>query len=547
MKRHISVTAFTALTAAGLGMLQGFPPAAAALGPDRTVVAHAAKRCASLAEFRMAAADIGLPTRGGRIDSATLNRADPASGRPEFCLVRGKVHSFDTKAPDINFQINLPTSWNRKSVQFGGAGFNGTVITGLGVAPGFGNTDPAQGQPPIDRGYATFGSDGGTSVGAGAVGSFASNEEALANWSGQSVKRTRDAAITVLKRYYGGRPDEQYHVGASKGGHEGLVAAQRYGDDYDGIIAYYPAIANQAMVLGYHRMWQQAYGSPGGYLNPAEQRLVSDAVHSTCDGLDGAADGVISHVRGCDGAFSVDALRCPDVIDGSDACLSPAQIQTLRTAASRFTFAFPMANGVTGIGPFPVLRGAELAPLLLDGAGKAEAAVYYNLIDPEIRYFIEQNADGSTANFDYLKYRKRIRELSRLIDTTDPDMDRFVRRGGKLIILQGTTDMLVPETLTDAYYERMADRYGPSIRRSVRYYVQPGFGHGTGRFDPAWDSLTALDAWTTRNTPPADPVATDANPATHGRTLPLCEYPLWPKYKGRGDIDQAGNFTCADR
>ncbi|MER6176114.1 tannase/feruloyl esterase family alpha/beta hydrolase [Streptosporangium sp. NPDC001681] len=546
MKRHIFATTIIALTASCLGMLQGLSPAAAAptADPARTIVTDAATRCASLTGLRVDTADIGLPTRGGEVDSATLNSADPARGRPEFCLARGKVHSLDTTAPDINFQVNLPTSWNRKSVQFGGSGFNGIVVTGLDVAPGFVNTDPAQGQPPVNRGYATFGSDGGSAVGTSPTGSFALNKEALANWAGQSVKRTRDAVITIVKRYYGKQPDKQYYTGGSKGGHEALVAAQRYGDDYDGIIAYYPAIANQAMVISWYHIWKQAYSRPGGYLNPAKQQLVANAVYGTCDKLDGAVDGVISNVRGCDDAFSVESLRCPGGTDSSDTCLSQTQIQTLQTAASHYKFAFPMANGVTGIGPYPVLRGADLAPLMLDSAGNGEAAGYYTLFDPVIRYFIEQDADGSLVNFDYRQYEKRVKELSRLLDTTDPDIDRFARHGGKLIIVQGTTDMLVPEALTSAYYERMAERYGPSIRRFVRYYVQPGYAHATGRFDLAWDSLTALDDWTSRNNPPVNPVATDANPATKNRTRPLCEYPLWPKYKGHGDVGQARNFSC---
>ncbi|MEV6157008.1 tannase/feruloyl esterase family alpha/beta hydrolase [Nonomuraea sp. NPDC052129] len=547
MKRHILATTITTLTATCLGMLQGPSPAVAApiADPARATVSGAAARCPSLTRLRLDATDIGLPTRGGEVDSATLNSADPAGGRPEFCLARGRVHSFDTKAPDINFQVNLPTSWNRKSVQFGGSGFNGVVITGLDVAPGFVNTDPAHGEPPINRGYATFGSDGGTAVGTGPTGSFALNKEALANWSGQSVKRTRDAVIDLVKRYYGERPSKQYYVGASKGGHEALVAAQRYGADYDGIIAYYPAIENQAMVLSWHHIWQQAYSRPGGYLNPAKQQLVANAVYGTCDNLDGAVDGVISNVRGCDDAFSVESLRCPAGTDSSDTCLSETQIQTLRTAASRYTFAFPLANGVAGIGPYPVLRGADLAPLMLDSAGNGEATGYHALFGPVIRYFIEQDADGPLANFDYRQYEKPIKELSGLLNATNPDIDRFADHGGKLIIVQGTTDMAVPEALTNAYYERMAERYGPSIRRFVRYYVQPGYAHGSGRFDLAWDSLTALDDWRSRNNPPANPVATDANPATKNRTRPLCEYPLWPKYRGHGDVGQAKNFSCA--
>ncbi|MFV2175561.1 tannase/feruloyl esterase family alpha/beta hydrolase [Actinomadura sp. LOL_016] len=524
MRRTIAVMA---LTATALSGIPAVPPAAAA-GP----VTDAAVRCPSLAGLPVPAAAIGLPSRGGEVVSATLDRNG-------FCLVRGTVRGFDPEAPDIELQVNLPTSWNRKSVQFGGSGFNGTVVTGLDVAPGFVNTDPAQGRPPIDRGYATFGSDGGTDP----SGSFALNEEAMANFAGESVKRTRDAAMAIIRTYYNAEPGKQYYVGGSKGGHEGLVAAQRYGADYDGIIAYYPAIENQAMMISWHRMWKQAY-SPGGYLDPADQQLVTNAVYRTCDKLDGTVDGLISNVRGCDKAFSMNSLRCRTAT--SDTCLTRKQIRTMRTASSRHKFAFPLANGVTEMGPYPFLRGADL-DMLLDREGNAEAAGYLTLLNPVIRYFIMQDGNASTANFDYREHEKRVKQLSRLLATTDPDVDRFARDGGKLIIVQGTLDVLVPAELNNAYYERMAARYGPSIRDFARYYVQPGLAHATGRFDLAWDSLTALDDWASRDEPPVNPVATDAVPANEHRTRPLCEYPLWPKYKGHGDVDQAKNFSCAGR
>ncbi|MFJ3799006.1 tannase/feruloyl esterase family alpha/beta hydrolase [Streptomyces sp. NPDC090088] len=549
MNKRILVSVVALLTVPGLGLVRGISPTATAspFGGAPTTATDARTKCASLAGQHVAASEIGLPTRGADVGSATLTAADPKTGRPEFCLVRGKVNSHDSTAPDIDFELNLPTSWNRKSVQFGGAGFNGDLVTGLDVPPQYGNPSAARGRPPLDLGYATFGSDGGVAVGTNPPGSFALNKEALANYAGESVKRTRDAAIDIASGYYGRQPEKQYYVGGSKGGHEALVAAQRYGGDYDGIIAYYPADQNQALVLSWYHMWRQAYSRPGGYLNAAKQQLVHDAVVRTCDGLDGAADGIVSDVRGCDHAFSVESLRCPGGTDSGDHCLSQRQIETLKSAASPYRFAFPLANGVTRIGPYPVLRGADLGGAWLDSAGDGTATGYHYFTDPVIRYFIEQDAAGSSDNFDYRRYSARVKALSRLYDATDPDIDRFARHGGKLIIVQGTEDMLVPQAATDAYYDRLTERYGPSVRDFVRYYVQPGYGHASGRFDLAWDSLAALDKWAGGGASPVRPVATDANPATAGRTRPLCEYPLWPRYKGHGDMDQAKNFSCAGR
>ncbi|MEY4762648.1 MAG: hypothetical protein RLZZ200_2504 [Pseudomonadota bacterium] len=105
--------------------------------------------------------------------------------------------------------------------------------------------------------------------------------------------------------------------------------------------------------------------------------------------------------------------------------------------------------------------------------------------------------------------------------------------------------MLVPPSMTSAYYDRVAMRYGKAVRDFVRYYIQPGFGHGFGSFNMTWDSLGALDAWVNAGRAPTDPVATDANAASRGRTRPLCEYPTFPRYTGRGDLDSAASLICA--
>ena len=134
--------------------------------------------------------------------------------------------------------------------------------------------------------------------------------------------------------------------------------------------------------------------------------------------------------------------------------------------------------------------------------------------------------------------------ISASYDSTNPDIDLFSDRGGKLLIVQGTTDMLVTHTTTTAYYNRLRSRYGAKLREFVRYYVQPGFGHGSGTFSMRWDALTALENWIEKGHAPHDQVATDANPQTAGRSRPLCEYPKWPKYRQDGDVNDAASFTC---
>ncbi len=507
--------------------------------PDPITVSDAAARCPGLAQLQVPASAFALVTGGASVSETTLVAADGATGTPAYCRVKGAIAAADAADPPILFQVNLPSTWNVKAVQLGGGGFNGTVVTGVGNV----SNAPASAPTPLMRGYATFGGDSGHST---PGGSFGLNAQALANYGGESVKRTRDAAVAIVKAYYDGTsPARTYHIGGSKGGHEGLVAAQRYGDDYDGIVAYYPANQNQAMVLSWYRIWQAAYEVPGSSLNTAKQALLKDKVLEACDTLDGAADGIVSNLDGCRAALDVGALRCADGADTGDGCLSDPQIAALRTADTPMEFAFPLTYGVTSIGPYPVFNGGDISGILFDGTETGTGTSYYGFNDPVIRYFIQQDASASSAGFDYRLWQPRVEEISRIYDATNPDIDGFKAKGGKLIIVQGTTDMLVTHTTTTAYVNRLASRYpGQQLKDFVRYYVQPGYGHGNGAFNSKWDSLSALEAWSERSEAPANPVATDGNAANGGRTRPLCEYPGWPRYKGTGDVNSAANFSC---
>lgn len=504
-------------------------------------------KCVPLNSSTLPASAIGLPSRGAVVTSATLEPASTEKGTPEFCKVLGSISALNPVDPPINFEVNMPTAWNMKALQYGGGGLNGTVITGLTqYAHG-----PAGGAPtPLAQGYVTFGGDSGHQA-SPLDGTFGMNTQALANYSGESVKRTHDAAATLIQNYYGRSPRRMYHIGGSKGGHESLVAAQRYAADYDGVVAYYPAGQNPLLVLSWFRMWKAAYGTPGGDLSTAKQQLLKSKALAACDKLDGAEDEIISNTSACRSSFKLQSLRCPSGADEGDSCLSDTQLATLRTADSPMQLDYPMANGYTSVGPYPVLFASDLAGNLFDnlafpiplGHGKANGFFY--LPDPVIRMWYMQDPASSFADFDYRQYQPRIQQFSQAYDSSSPDLDRFKARAGKLILVQGTNDMQVPEGATTAYYQSLVKRYTGATNDFVRYYVQPGFGHSSGEFLLTWDSLSALDRWVETGTPPVNPVATDANSKTAGRTRPICEYPLFPRFNGTGSLATAANFTCS--
>ena len=228
--------------------------------------------CAELASVAIPAAAIGLPTSGASIRSAEIVGAAAATvGRngmyfgavPEYCRVIGTIAPIDSTAPLISFEVNLPTEWNGKALQFGGAGFNGFLQDALGRA-----VDAPPGMPtPLAQAYATFGTDAGhQNDDQHEIHAFARNQEALVNFAYASYKKVRDVAVALIEQRYGRPPKRLYYMGMSEGGREGLAMAQRFPVDYDGVISVVPAINWTALLQAQSRTGTAQQN--GGWVDP---------------------------------------------------------------------------------------------------------------------------------------------------------------------------------------------------------------------------------------------------------------------------------------
>ncbi len=323
-----------------------------------------------------------------------------------------------------------------------------------------------------------------------------------------------------------------------------MHAAQDYAADYDGVMAYYPAAQFGSLVLSWYRLWDTAYSTPGAALNQAKLTLLQTAVRTACDSLDGVADGIVSNLEACKVAFSVQTLRCAGGADTGDTCLSDKQIATLDVGASQMSFAFPMPNGISSVGPWPMYNLGDLN-FIFSATGLGTDSIYYIAFLPgDVKYAFVGDANAPVTGFDYRLYKSRVDRMTSLYDASNPNVDTFVNKGGKLLLVHGTTDLLVPTSMTTAYYNSLGARYGSKLKDFARYYIAPGFGHGSGAFTLQWDSLTALDNWVETGKAPESPVVTDGSAATKGRTRPLCEYPGWPRFNGTGDAAVAASYTC---
>jgi feruloyl esterase len=256
---------------------------AVATAAERTLGADATASCTALS---------GAGRGTMKIDAAALVEAKPLTvagagptpaarinpATPQFCRVQGHIDPTDPKAPPIRFQLNLPLQWNGRSVQYGGGGFNGTLITGLSLPP----ASPFDAASPLAKGFATYGTDSGHETRPGEPPQlFAANDEAFVNFAHASYKKVRDAAIMLIEQAYGSKPDKIYFVGSSEGGREGLTMAQRYPDDFDGIFARVPVINWVGLQHAGTRAGLATMGD--GWIRPAQVKLVHDAVLAACD------------------------------------------------------------------------------------------------------------------------------------------------------------------------------------------------------------------------------------------------------------------------
>ena len=505
--------------------------------------------CASLQGFSIPASAIGLPTAGALVQSAVfVGASETGNINGDFCKVTGIVKPHNPSSPNLEFEVNLPATWNRRALQMGGGGYDGSLVTGL--TP-YSNQTPNS-DTPLKQGYVTLGSDGGHKGKAGFDGTFGLDDEALLNYGKQSVKKTHDAAESVIRKAYGRRPERFYFIGGSQGGHEALDAAARYPQDYDGVVAHYPAYNVTLLHLGSLNVGKALYADGGaGWMNPQKTKLLGDAVYAKCDALDGAKDGIVSNVAGCNAAFDVSALRCPSGADTGDACLSDAQIRAVRTITSSYK---PGAT-IAGMDTFP--KWALLEGALFQGPSNfgqvpqpsnplsGKEALLYSAGDQTVKFIITRDPQYDPMKFDPTQWQQRIAAVASIMDVTDVSLDKFRAKGGKIIMTHGTADDFITPHNSIDYYQRQLARFGQERLNSfLRFYVIPGFGHGFGRFNAKFDSLVALQNWVENGQAPGGLTAMDANPGAN-RTRPLCEWPKWPKFTGApGTENSAASYTC---
>lgn len=520
-----------------------------------------APECKVLGKSSLTASEIGLPTRGAHVISAKLKHAGSGTSHVAFCKVLGEITSIDPAAQPIRFELNLPSQWNGKAVHFGGGGFDGTLFDTNG-----------RGQPvvavksaptPLERGYATFGSDSGhhhhylllPDAYNALDASFAANPEERRNFAHDALKKTHDVATVLIERFYGIPPKRMYFLGGSTGGREAYFVTQLWPNDYDGVLGAYAGWNQVQLDLQFIRVSQAEYTAGSkltrGWLTKSKTRLVANKVMQACDAEDGLHDGMISDPAACH--FDLTILACTAGTD-QKGCLTPGQLRTFQIFNTEQRTDVQLYHGVQTMPGFDITSGTDLTgsmgllrhpfhtPVVLLNS------FYYIVADGVLRYFLTGDPRFNGLHFNTSTggaYADRLLPQSIASDASDADLTPFLHHGGKFLMLHGTTDATIPTGATTEFYHMLQERFDPATLDSfVRFYLVPGYGHGRGVFDAGFDALGVLDSWVETGTAPGQLKVLDNHGGANGRTRPLCAYPTWPNYLG-GDVSKASSFNCA--
>jgi feruloyl esterase len=438
----------------------------------------------------------------------TLAQSIPATpDLPQYCQVAATLRP--TPDSDIKIEVWLPlANWNGKYLAVGNGGWSGSISR-------------SQMADPLRRGYATSSTDTGHQ---GSSASFAlGHPEKLIDYAWRSEHEMTVKSKAIVAAFYGNGPKLSYWNGCSAGGKQAMKEAQRFPDDFDGIVAGSPGLDWVARAT--LSMWvaQAAHKDDASFIPPAKFRAIHDAARAACDAADGLEDGVIEDPTRC--AFDPKTIKCK----GADAptCLTAPQVESARKI---------YAGPGPGIAP-GLERGSEL------GWGTFAGPSPFGIGFDYFKYVLFENPDWDfrTLNFDSDIVRARKLEADR-INATDPDLSAFRKHGGKLIQYHGWSDPQIPPASSVAYYQSVLHKMGSTVPEFYRLFMVPGMAHcGGGEGVNSFDMVDALEQWVEHKKPPAQILASSKT-----RTRPLCPFPQISRYKGTGNPDDAANFTCVN-
>lgn len=489
-----------------------------------------------------------------KINSVTaITEWAPETGvSPAMFAPHCKVHA--TIGKHINFELLLPEKWNGKFAMGGGGGFVGSVVNVAASLYG-----------ALPKGYATVGTDTGHQAHS-LDASWATNDlEAIVNFGGLAVHRTAVVSKALTEDYHKNSIDRSLFIGCSRGGGQGLVAAQRYPSDFDGIAVGAPA-QNWTMGMGalMTQIQQHMFPDPTDLTEAVvgleELTLIEEAYLAQCDGKeDGVKHGFLNDPRDC--KFDIETLACSGDNDG--ACLSPDQLAAMQRyydgpvdhEGKPLWYGFPFggeSDPTGGIAPMAA-GGVKLQEDVDFQAGTGsdfEAPIVPNAQFPFATSFmssmIYHDPEWTYVGFDFDTYREDSEAVAHILNSDSPDLSDFREQGGKMLVFSGWSDPLVSPLATIAYYEN-AVAFDKAAAEDLRLFMMPGAAHCLGGVGPSVvDFLDIVDEWIETDVAPEETPAYWIDLATGqlDGSRKICAYPKKPFYKGEGDVREFESYEC---
>jgi len=468
------------------------------------------------AEVVAAGAFVPPVTAGGRAPSAdTL--AQTYGVLPAFCRVVTTLAPSDDS--NIEVEVWLPSSdWNGKYQAVGNGAFTGSIRHGSMAAA-------------LAQGYVTSSTDTGH---AGNTASFGlGHPEKVIDFGWRSIHEMAVTTKAIVTAHYEDELRYSYWNGCSAGGRQAMKLAQRFPEDFDGIVAGAPGQDWIGRAAGALRVATALEANEGARLSAEDRLLIHAAALDTCDKTDGIADGIIDNPEACD--FDPEVLLCSGAKEPS--CLTATQVDTVRMLYSS------PANPKTGRAITGLVPGSELN---WTDMGWTQSARDTGL--EQYRYLVYADPEWTIDQFDFDTDIVKAEEMDGdTLNALDPNLKPFFDRGGKLMAYHGWSDAQISPLNATQYYQRVVESVGSvdTVHESYRLFMAPGMGHCRGGEGPSiFDKMTPLEAWVERGEAPDRIIAARQSDGVVDRTRPLCPYPKLAVYTGSGSTDEADNFAC---
>jgi hypothetical protein len=482
------------------------------------------KACDSLASFS-----------GKGIASIQATVVPATAEAPQHCRVSGII------APEIAFEVNLPDRWNRRFYMIGNGGLAGEALDDPGRA--------SQRSAALANGFVMAQTNTGHDARKEPSGSFVlNNPQKALDYAYVAVHATADTAKRIAAQYYGRAITHSYWNSCSNGGRQGLIEAQRYPGDFDGIVANAPWVDQTGFTIG--AVWNQRALTETP-ISLEKLNLVAARAMAACDAIDGLKDGLIDDPRACPFDPARDVPSCGENADGPE-CLTVAQAAALKkiyggvTSNGRQFFPGYMIGSEA---PTPGPTGAPTsgwANLIVPGPSGNKPADF-NLAEGILRYLVfdPPKPDYAFTAFDFDRDTTLVERWGKLANAKNPDLSAFNKQGGKLIVTYGWADAILQPLMGVDYYERALKQNGSKTTDFFRLFMVPGMAHCGGGIGPDRnDAVTAVIDWVEKKKAPDSIVASKVTNGAVVRTRPLCPYPQVARYEGQGSIDEAANFKC---